>query len=85
MTSDQERTCDALSLFHGGWAVVKDVSEDYPEKMRPVYRCETAGDQPNYLVFADGSVSYPTSPLTVGIMNAAEVQEAVYALTGLAG
>lgn len=55
MTTDQQKTIDGLSLFYGGWAKVMDVSGDYPARCRPVVRCHTAGDQPNWIVFEDGS------------------------------
>lgn len=55
MNTDQQKSIDALSLFYGGWAKIMDVSEDYPSKLRPVVSCHTAGDQPNWIVFEDGS------------------------------
>lgn len=82
MNSDQERTCDALSLFHGGWAATEQADDD----PRPnVIRLKTAGDQPNYLVLDDGSAECHAPWDHLWTMDAAEVQLAVYALEGLAG
>lgn len=57
MTTDQQKSIDGLSLFYGGWAKIDDCSSEYPAEMRPVVRCYTAGNQPNWIVYEDGSAT----------------------------
>jgi hypothetical protein len=78
MTTDQERTIDALSLFHGGWAVAEDVTEEgWPMRGR-VFRVKTAGDQPNFIVFDNGDADVHLPWDYAGRMTAEQVQLAVY-------
>jgi hypothetical protein len=69
MNTDQERSVDALSLFYGGWT-----------KVTTIYSwatlCTTAGNQPNWLVYPDGSVeSDHEKPIK---MTAEQLHAAVY-------
>ena len=47
-TTDQDRTVEALSLWHGGWAKAESYSPG-------VIDVTVAGDHPGYIVSADGS------------------------------
>lgn len=49
LSTDQERSVEALSLFYGGWAKTEGGSNN-------TITCMTAGSQPNWVVFEDGSV-----------------------------
>lgn len=74
MTSDQERTCDALSLYHGGWAVVKE------QNPGSCYWLKTAGDQVDYLVLPDGGVKGYKDQIEQFSASAERVQLAVYGI-----
>lgn len=73
MTTDQERTIDALSLFHGGWAATEPV-----EYAPALIRVKTAGDQENYIVHTDGSAEVHTPWDQLGTLTTEQVQMAVY-------
>lgn len=49
LNTDQERSIEALSLFYGGWVKTEGGSDN-------TVNCITAGPQPNWVVFEDGSV-----------------------------
>lgn len=73
---------DALSLLHGGWAACEPTDPaDWPKEFGSVTRCLTAGDQPDYLVFEDGSVFWwDSAEDETGGMSAERVQELVYGI-----
>lgn len=73
LTTNQERTIDALCLFHGGWVQTSPLAN---EKVL----VRTAGDQPDYGVWPDGGTLRLGTPedSRPHRFSAEEIQLAVY-------
>lgn len=78
MTSDQERTIEALSLHHGGWAIAEQMDEWSEDPFTGCFIVQTAGDQPDYTVFPDGDAHGSQSSGECFRLTMEEVQLAVY-------